>query len=78
LIDGVEAAIRRAGTAIESATVMIELADPVGWRSPAASAYQSWAGDLAWRCRVATDRAEESADLVRHYAATIVLERCRP
>jgi hypothetical protein len=50
---------------------MIGLADPAGWRSPAAAAYAERLEELAGRCRLGALHADDTLALVSGYRAMV-------
>ncbi|MDR1187604.1 MAG: hypothetical protein LBK95_09130 [Bifidobacteriaceae bacterium] len=71
-ITEVRADLDSAGSFLGQALPLIELADPAGWRSPAATAYQDWVGDLAARCRRAITLAGESVRETDTHRAMVI------
>ncbi|MDR0626913.1 MAG: hypothetical protein LBG11_06595 [Bifidobacteriaceae bacterium] len=74
----VRASVAQVGEAIREAVPMIELAAPTDWRSPAATAYGHWVGDLVQRCRVAAHRTEDTVDTINYYIGVVEMDRSRP
>jgi hypothetical protein len=64
--------------ALRQALPLIELAHPKAWRSPAATAYQQWLGDIGERCRRAMMCAGQNEEEVVGYRAMIVNQLGEP
>jgi hypothetical protein len=56
---------------LRQAAPLINLADPAGWRSPAADAYLERLEDLERRCRVGACHAEDTLAQVNGYRAMV-------
>jgi hypothetical protein len=72
VIEEVRQCFAGAGDCLGEALALIELADPADWRSPAASAYQEWVGDLGQRCRRGIALADESILQADSYRAMVI------
>ncbi|MDR1634375.1 MAG: hypothetical protein LBS27_05535 [Bifidobacteriaceae bacterium] len=72
VLDRACARLETTAGALGRAAPLIGLAEPDGWRSPAAALYSERLEDLAARCRSGQNHVEEAWSLVRGYRAWVV------